>query len=99
MGKVLNKVSAQPKICRLLFWLFTLAHYLIGMAGLYFATLTAISSSDEERKHNGLVTVVLIMLFALTQTDLRFKKTDTGWQVFDNFFSGGKSRYTSSTRH
>ena len=81
------------------FWFVTIVHYLMGLAGLFFATRMAIANDQDERLVNGLIAGGFTVLFALTQPDMRFRKMVRGWGSLTKKYSSGKSKYSSTAHH
>lgn len=99
MGKDSTTKKQLQKTNSYVFWFLTILHYLMGLAGLFFATLMAITLDSHERLINGLIAGGFTVLFALTQPDIRFRKMVTGWSSLAKKYPAEKSKYSSSVHH
>lgn len=63
--------------------LITIYHYLFGAAALVFSFCLAVTVKKDSQISLGCAAIIFIILFALTQPDIKFKRLETGWHFLD----------------
>lgn len=66
-----------------LFWFITICHYIFGASGLICTLLMAMSKTSDSQKLFGLFSVIFIIAFAMTQSNIKCRRLDTGWDFLD----------------
>ncbi|MDE3253902.1 MAG: hypothetical protein KGO92_13930 [Bacteroidota bacterium] len=78
----------------ILFWFITICHYIFGATGLVCTLLMATAKSTESQQILGFISVIFIIAFAMTQSDFKCRRLDTGWDFLDrkiDFFKRSES--------
>jgi DMSO/TMAO reductase YedYZ heme-binding membrane subunit len=78
----------------ILFWFITICHYIFGATGLVCTLLMATAKTKESQQILGLLSVIFIIAFALTQFNSKCRRLDTGWDFLDrkiNFLKRSQS--------
>lgn len=67
----------------ILFWFITICHYIFGATGLVCTLLMATAKTTESQQLLGLLSVIAIIAFAMTQSNIKCRRLDTGWDFLD----------------
>lgn len=78
-----SKRQTQDFVGKIFYRLITVYHYLFGAAALVASFLLAIPGKNVSQFTTGCAAVIFIILFALTQPDIKLKRLETGWHFLD----------------
>lgn len=78
-----TKEQTQDLAGKIFYRLIKVYHYLFGAAALVTSFLLAIPEKNDSQFITGCAAVIFIILFALTQPDIKLKRLETGWHFLD----------------
>lgn len=66
-----------------IFSILAFCHYLFGLCALLASIMMATSDTIDIKNIEAIISVVCIVLFALTQPDLKFRRLQHRWRFLD----------------
>lgn len=75
--------SGKPAGRSVIFSVLAICHYLFGLCALLSSIMMGTSDTIDIKNIEAIISVVCIILFALTQPDLKFRRMQHRWRYLD----------------
>lgn len=75
--------SRKPVGRSVIYSVLAICHYLFGLCALLSSIMMAISDTIDIKNANAIISIACIILFALTQPDIKFRRMQHRWRFMD----------------